>query len=246
MRRAKLVLLLFILSILNSYSQVKESVYKNLSTKSAYSFFITSRQDSISHNPIYELDNQVIDKLKYKKYRKKSRKSSKTIRSCQPCILKNYDIHEQLIREYVAYGGCGVGWFKDYYPNGNIQLTGQYKENPTGDWNKLYVRGYCSVPDGKWTYFNENADTLYSEYWNNGEFIKQVPEQNKAEIWGIDILLHGIKLEGQKLSAKEFKEIEVIPKFKNNLRENVNITLGLFIGIVNPSNHSGSILDSRG
>ena len=26
---------------------------------------------------------------------------------------------------------------------------------------------YCSVPNGKWTYFKENGDTLYSEFWDN-------------------------------------------------------------------------------
>ena len=88
--------------------------------------------------------------------------------NCCPCILESYDEKDNLIRESVSCTDWGVGWFKTYYKNGNLELTGAYKENPKGDWNDIWDRVYCSDPNGKWTYFKENGDTLYSEFWDNG------------------------------------------------------------------------------
>ena len=86
-----------------------------------------------------------------------------------------------LLSEGVYCTDCGVGFFKEFYPDGNVKLSGKYKENPTGNWKNYN----CQVEHGQWVYFKENGDTLYSEYWNNGEFIKQVPEQSKMEIWKV-------------------------------------------------------------
>jgi hypothetical protein len=123
---------------------------------------------------------------------------------------------DNLIRKSVSCTDCGVGWFKTYYKNGNLELTGEYKENPTGNWDDIWDRGYCSVPDGKWTYFKENGDTLYSEFWDNGVFVKQVPEQTKVEIWDIEIQLNGKDADTLSIPIVNIGDLIIKPKYKNS------------------------------
>ena len=188
------------------------TVYKNLKTKKVQTVNLALH---IAGDTTYTVNGKEVSKRIYEKY------SSKwdNMETCCPCIFKAYN-KGRLTREGVACVAtgvdAGVGWFKDYYKNGNIKLSGTYKENPTGDWKNLCNRGYCNIPHGQWTYFSENGDTLYSEFWDNGEFIKQVPEQNKVEIWKVELMLDGQKVDKEQLIPKEqVKNLKIIPKYKN-------------------------------
>jgi len=186
------------------------TVYKKLKTKKFYSVGLSSQTEN--GQGTYEVNGKKVNKSAYDKYQS----TWKNMENCCPCILKSYNENDILLREAVSCTDCGVGWFKEFYPNGNLKLTGFYKENPTGKWKDIWNRGYCSVKNNQWTYFKENGDTLYSEFWKDGEFIKQVPEQSVSEVWEIDIMLNGQKIDKQELSINKVKNLKIIPKYKNS------------------------------
>ena len=156
--------------------------------------------------------------------------------TCCPCILKSYDENDVLLGEGVSCTDCGVGWFKKYYQNGKVKLSGQYKENPTKNWKSIAARGFCSVPIGQWTYFNDQGDSLYSEFWEDGKFIKQVPEQNATQIWKVDFTLHGQIIVDQQVTMQQVKDLIITPHFKNSHRGGVTVnfiaTVTIFVGPV--------------
>jgi hypothetical protein len=161
----------------------------------------------------HKVNGRKVSKRTHEKY-----VSINDMKNCCPCIRRYYDEFDKLLFEGVHCEDCRVGWFKEYYRNGNIKITGNYKENPTGDWNNIFDRGYCRK-HGQWTYFNEIGDTLYSEFWENGEFVKQVPEQNKVEIWKIELMLDGQKIEiysNPLIPIDQIKNLKINPKYKNS------------------------------
>jgi hypothetical protein len=195
------------------------SVYKNLEIRRFYSVQLFSQ---ISNDKgIYEVNGKRVSKSTYEKYDS----TWKNMTTCCPCILKKYNEKDVLIREGVYCQDCGVGIFKEFYPNGNVKLSGAYKENPTGNWENISERRYCQVQYGQWVYYKENGDTLYSEYWNDGEFIKQVPEQSKMEIWKVDLTLNGESVKGKTLTPEQIKQLVITPHFKNSSRKNIDFIL---------------------
>lgn len=152
------------------------SVYKNLETKKFYAVGLFSK--AINGKGTYEVNGKKVSKSVYDKYHD----TRENMEGCLPCILKTYNENDVLIREAVAYTDCGIGRFKKFYPNGNIKLSGRYKENPTNNWKDVDERGYCNVAEGQWVYFDEKGDTLYSEFWKDDQFIKQVPEQKSRDL----------------------------------------------------------------
>ena len=185
---------------------------------------------TINGKPVYKLDGKKISKSTYDKYKP----NWDILESCCPCLLKYYDKKDILLREIVSCTDCGVGDFKEFFPNGNVKLSGQYKENNSGnwDWKTIQKRGYCSVPNGKWTYFNKKGDTLYSEFWKNGEFIKQVPELRKNEIWKVDLTLHGESVENRSLTIDQVRQLIITPKFKNSSKIDTNFTVKFEVSAV--------------
>jgi hypothetical protein len=186
------------------------TIYENLEIKKFYSVGLSSQTGGGVDN--YEVNGRKVSKQTYDKYHS----TWNNMETCCPCILKAYNENDQLLRESVSCTDCRVGWFKEYYLNGNLKQTGSYKENPTGNWNAIYLRGYCSIPDGQWIYFNEKGDTLYSEFWDNGEFIQQFPEQSTAEIWDVELTLKGQKIDKQILAIDQISNLRINPKYKSN------------------------------
>lgn len=233
----KHIFLLIILTILlgQAFGQTDTaSVYKGLEKKKFYIVDLSQ----INGGASYALNGKPISKATYDRYMS----VMNNIETCRPCILECYNENEVLLSESVHYSDCCVGSFKDFYPNGKVKLSGRFKENPTGNWEHIAERGYCNVPDGEWTYFNPKGPVLYSEFWKDGEFIKQVPEQKKTEIWKVDVTLNGEKLDKQLLTIEQIKELIITPKFKNGNRANVNLTVKLTIIVGNvPSSESFSI-----
>jgi hypothetical protein len=173
----------------------------------------------------YWVNDNKVSKLMYQKFKKDAE-----FINCCPCIQQYYSDREVLLFETVSCSDCEIGWFKSYYPNGNLKLAAHHKENPTNDWSNIYQRGYCSVPDGVFTYFNENGDTLYSEYWKNGEFINQVPEQQKTEIWKTQLLLDGKVIDPNiPLTPEQVSSLSIQFKFKNQNTTDLNIEIEVTI-----------------
>ena len=222
MKIRRLILLFLAFTNLPVFGQSDSpTIYKKLSTKKMYSVGVSFQ--TIKGKAVYELDGKKISKSTYDKYKP----NWNNLESCCPCLLKYYDKNDILLREIVSCTDCGVGDFKEFYPNGKLKISGQYKENNSGnwDWKTIQKRGYCSVPNGKWTYFNKKGDTLYSEFWKNGEFIKQLPELNKNEIWKVDLTLNGESVEKRSLTIDQVRQLTITPKFKNSSKIETNFTV---------------------
>lgn len=217
-----LPLFLFLTFIIGQVSGQMDSssVYKNLKTRKFYT--VSSSTRTSNGEKEYNVNGKKVDKSTYNKYHS----TWSSMENCTPCILKSYDENDILIRQAVQYFDCGVGWFKKYYPNGNLKLTGFYKENSTGKWKNLSDRGYCNVKNSKWTYFNQNGDTLYSEFWDNGQFIKQYPEQDSIEVWEIELNLNGKRYDYNKIDIEKIIDFKIVAKFKNgNTSDNFRIEI---------------------
>ena len=186
------------------------TVYKDLEVVKFYSVSMSSSRDGGRNT--YTVNNKKVSKSIYDKYHD----TWEDMSTCCPCILKSYDENDVLLSEAVSCTDCGVGYYKEFYPNGKLKLKGQFKENPTDDWNDIYKRGYCSVMDGKWLFYNVGGEVEYIEIWDGGEFIKQVPESGKAEIWKVELLLNGMVVDTQKVALNEFHKLEVLPFYKNS------------------------------
>ena len=217
-----LALLFFSITIFPLIGQNDSSaMYTKLETKKIYS--VETSFQTINGKARYELDGKKVSKSTYDKFKP----NWKNLETCCPCLLKYYDKNDILLREVVSCTDCGVGDFKEFWANGQVKLSGKFKENNSGDWNykTIQARGFCSVPDGKWTYYTNKGEFLYSEFWKNGEFIKQDPELTKNEIWKVDIALHGESIKNKKLKITEVPQLIITPKFKNNAKMKTNFSV---------------------
>ncbi|MDD2984358.1 MAG: hypothetical protein PHQ74_13315 [Crocinitomicaceae bacterium] len=215
------------------------TIYKALETKKFYSVRLSSQ--TTNGKGTYEVNGKKVSKSTYDKYQS----TWKNMETCCPCILKSYDENDVLIREAVSCTDCDVGVFKEFYPNGKVKLSGRYKEYPSENWDDIWARGFCSVPDGQWTYFNEKGDTLYSEFWKDGKFIKQVPEQKLTEIWEVELTLKEETIDKQELTVEQVKDLVVTPKFKNSHKDNVKLTINFEVTAVgHKQNKQSFTLDS--
>lgn len=217
------LLLTLLLAMASAHGQIDSgTVYKKLKTKKFYS--VSPSTKTVNGETAYMVNDKEVDKATYTKFNA----SWKNMENCLPCILEVYDENEVLIGKSVSYADCGVGPFVVYFPNGSPMLKGSYLENPTGNWEDLERRGYCAVPHGKWTYYNEEGDELYSEYWEKGVFIKQSPEQEDAEIWKVEMIVDGASLDSQSVYASRIGDIVIEPRYKNS-NTSTEITLSLSI-----------------
>jgi len=142
-------------------------IRKGYDTLKFYSVGLTA-QAQTGNAAIYKVNNKVVNKATYDKYKS----NWDNIEKCRPCYLKTYNVHDSLIREGLQYEDCAVGDWIEYYPDGKIKVKGHYKENPTGNWDSLYDRGYCSRKDGKWTYYNENGTVIKVENYIDDKLVK--------------------------------------------------------------------------
>jgi antitoxin component YwqK of YwqJK toxin-antitoxin module len=227
MRQHTLTIIILTIALGQAFGQSDSpTVYNGLETKKFYSVGLSSQTTNVEGT--YEVNGKKVSKSIYDKYES----TWKNMETCCPCILKSYDENDVLIREAVSCTDCGVGVFKEFYPNGKVKLTGRYKENPTGNWKNIWDRGYCSVADGQWTYFNEKGDRLYSEFWKNGEFVKQVPEQKTNEIWKVELTLNGESVDKIALTSEQVRQLVITPKFKNSSKTENYFTIKFQVSAV--------------
>lgn len=217
----RLLLFLFIImmSCINqAMAQLQKINYGELPVLKKYS--IGSR--GIAHykdRNEYSINGMVVDKKVYDHYKGDS------VIVDRPVIYRTYDINDTLIHEAIFYGDCQVGYCKEFYPGGKLKMTGQFKENTTGNWENISERGYCSVKDGVWKYYSENGKLLYSETWKNDQFIGQSPLQNKTEIWKYDLLFNGKSLGKKSLRPGEVRNLKLKVYYKNNARDNIDLSI---------------------
>jgi hypothetical protein len=196
-----------------------KSIYKGISTRKFYGVGYSS--SSTNGVTTYKINDKEVSEKTYNKYHD----TWKNMENCKPCILETYDLNDHLYQKGIQYTDCAVGFWIEYYPNGKVKLIGHYKENPTGDWNNAWDRGFCSVKDGVFTYYNDKGEKLYSEYWSDGQFIKQVPDLHKTELWNVELTLDSVKVDKQILTPQQVSKIKITPKFKNSSTVGANITI---------------------
>ena len=204
-----------------------KSVYIGLETKKFYQPEGDYSRRIQKGDTTYTHGGKEISKSTYDKFDS----AWKNMETCKPCILMTYDINDILLRKTIQYTDCPVGFCIEYFPNGKVKLIGHYKENDSGDWKDAQDRGFCRE-DGAFTYFNEKGEELYSEYWKDGQFLKQVPEQDKTELWNVALTLDGMKVDKQILTPRQVSNIKITPQFKNKLTIGTDITIKFLFSAV--------------
>lgn len=232
----KNLLLLFIFFMVVFYSvQAQVNTVKiqrpksNTDTLIFYKVNLRSTQGNFKGDEgMYFVNDSFVSKATYMKYSA----SYENIAKCVPCYLKTLDINDNVIGEGLQYTDCRIGSWKEYYSDGTIKIAGEYRKNLSGNWDNMYERGYCSKIDGEWQYFDEKGDFLYSEFWKEGEFVKQVPEQNVTEIWDVDLKYNDFKIGNQLLKTEQIKDLVIEPKFKNKSRNSIELKVELEISAI--------------
>ncbi len=144
-------------------------------------------------------------------------KNYQLIKSCQPCWLNTYDEEGRLLIQMVAYGDCGVGAYREYYPSGQLKVKGHFQETwAKDDHGKARVTA-CSARHGSWTYYHQDGSFWYDETWRNDRFIEQVPNQGRSEIWAVDLTFFGGYFDPQQdlLRIDLINKLTITPRYKN-------------------------------
>ncbi len=179
---------------------------------------------------LYWLNNRLIDSVNYQKYLNNDKKFA----GCNPCLLRSFDSQGRLIYEGFQFSDCGVGQFVSYFDNGKPRLVGFYKQNTSKDWTNIVKRGYCSIADSVWTFFNESGEVQYKEYWDRDTFIKQVPEQDTNEVWRVALMIGDVEIKkDDSLSLEDFRNLRIVPLFKNKSVKGTALFATLRISAVN-------------
>lgn len=166
--RTIIINMLGILLSINTYSQIdtNKTNYSRLDTIKTYSVNLSS--ETGPGYARYYLNNIQVKKKIYDYYQIQADK----FLNCKPCYLMSYDINDVLVNASQSYGDCAIGISIDYYPTGAIKAVKYYKQNLSGDWANFYKRGYCSVRNGKWTYYDENGNIIKTENYTDGKLVK--------------------------------------------------------------------------
>ena len=141
-------------------------VYQNLDTLKSYSVSLLSK--SSGNKTEYWVNKKPVDANTYNKYKT----VWDNIDKCTPCYMQTYDVNDVLLSESINYEDCVIGQKIDYDSNGRITLISNYKMNDTENWENLWNRGYCSVPDGTWTYYNKKGEVVKTKQYQNGKLLK--------------------------------------------------------------------------
>ncbi len=98
--------------------------------------------------------------------------SKENMRKCKPCVLNYFDDAGNIIQTTMQFKDCYVGDYYEYYPNGQLKVKGSWKKNHTGNWRRIWKRGYCSVIDGIWTYYSETGAVIKTETYKDGVLLE--------------------------------------------------------------------------
>ncbi|MGI4871628.1 MAG: toxin-antitoxin system YwqK family antitoxin [Janthinobacterium lividum] len=222
----KAALLLVLLS--GCYAALaQKGIAQTDTTKSAYGRLVTRKvytgtfqQERLpGGTSIYKVNGKEVDKTVFDHYHD----NQNNVEQCTPCILEIYGLDEKPIHKGIQFMDLPVGFWIEYFPTGKVKIVGHYKENDTGIQRNFFKKGF-GERDGIWTYFNEAGRRLYSEYWKDGKFISQIPEQKKPEVWTVQLLYNGHTADRQTFTPQQFNELQLVPKYKNSAITGVAIT----------------------
>jgi hypothetical protein len=144
--------------------------------------------------------------------------SADAIQACTPCWLQRTDSTGQIVQAFVSYQDCPAGKYREYYPSGQLKVSGLYQENATKDW----IPGKtCGVKTGTWTYYKADGTIHYDETWSKGRFLEQHPNLGRSEIWTVDLSLGGGAFDPREtvLRYDLLTKLVIAPRYKNANRK---------------------------
>lgn len=98
--------------------------------------------------------------------------TKQNMKKCKPCVLNHFDDAGNIIQSSMSYGDCLVGDYYEFYPNGQLKVQGSWKKNYTGNWKRVWKRGYCSIINGIWTYYSESGELIKTETYKDGTVLE--------------------------------------------------------------------------
>lgn len=101
----------------------------------------------------YTVNGKPATKAEYDKYHN----SYIAMGNCKPCYLRTYSIDGKLLNEGDRYTDCRVGYWKQYYPDGNVKTEGHFKTDESGKWNEKKSEKWCEIRHGQWTYYSDSG-----------------------------------------------------------------------------------------
>ena len=143
-----------------------QSVYKNLDTLKHYSGNFSAW--TLNGVTTYKINDSVVSKASYDKYAS----TFDNISACTPCYFETYSLDDTLLYSGEQYQDCRVGIWREFYPGGQLKVLGHYRPNPKGKWKNAYDRGFCSVKEGEWIYYNESGEVIKKEMYTNGKLVE--------------------------------------------------------------------------
>lgn len=150
---------------------------------------------------------------------------------CEPCYLKTYNYNLHLLKEGVYHDKYGwIGYYKEYHENGKLKAAGRFKDLTRQNKLKTYFDTYeKDVPICQWNHYDKEGKFQYSEFWEDGKFLMQVPEQQQPEIWKAKLRLNGEEVTAKYLSSNHIKKLVLEIGFKNTNKDSTGIELSFVI-----------------
>ncbi len=133
-----------------------------LDTLRTYDVFLEIRKTPFGD--AYMCNGNEISRQKYEDYKLFWNSTA----GCKPCILYTYNDKEEIKFITFQYKDCLCGSYTEYYPNGQIKVKGQFKENNSSDWLNMRNRGLCNIRVGNWMYYYESGVVQKSEMYEEG------------------------------------------------------------------------------
>jgi antitoxin component YwqK of YwqJK toxin-antitoxin module len=196
----------------NAVPQEKQTVaYEDLEVVPYHDVIVGTKVSTINGvtEVTYFVNEQEVDKATYDEAGKGS--------TCCPCLVQTfYPEDDALYTEEVRCEGVRTGSYKQFYRDGNIMIQGQYKNTKKQEWMYPDQGKNYDIPDGEWYFFSGTGDTLYTEYWDNGQFINQVPEQDYSQIWKVELTLNQESINNKSILPEEFSELVFTAYYKNS------------------------------
>lgn len=161
----------------------------------------------------YSINGKTISKEEYdKKYN-----AQKIYEECAPCYLRTFK-NQALVSEGTFYKTCPVDRIVNYDTSGKISSILNFMTNAEKGWITYSIHN-CGSYHGSSYYMDSTGDTLYQEIWEEGQFIRQVPEQKINKVWKVDITSNGYKIGDDPIDLREVENLLFKFHYKNSSAE---------------------------
>lgn len=117
-------------------------------------YSVSTECSTVKGKTTYKVDGVRVSKETYDKYKL----TSDDIYACHPCYVRTVSKKEHVYYEGDQVTDCPVGYWKEYYDNGNIKVEGHYKPDSTGVYDLKKSAEWCAIRDGKWTYYGKDGE----------------------------------------------------------------------------------------